>query len=570
MPLITNADEIKRAAEIADVIGRRIVLKPSHGHLEGSCPFHSSRSGRSFHVNPAKQSWYCWGCRKGGTAVSFLMDFEHLDYPGALELLAAECGIAVEYASGGPVPDGQHHAPPRQMLQEAVYKACHWYESQLRASSGKAAMEYAAARGLKPAILEKYNIGYAHGATVSESADTALLEAAGILHRTGDGRLVDRLAGRLVIPLCDTGGRPVAFTGRLISSADAPKYVNTPETPLFHKGRLLFGYHHAHDMLRSRLRRRIVYIIEGQLKCIAMLEAGYPCVAAGGTAFTPSQVALVSHLADKAVIVPDPDEAGEKAAVEIASALRSAGLEAAIGLLDRSANNLKDPDDFMARGLDIKVDEFPVVAWLYRRIANDRVQTVEEAARVCREVVPFIRANPMPAVVELELRQLSKLSGLPVAALEPAQNPQVPMMPPRQPQQEQQEGVAISTAMTSDRMLIAQCLQVGPQNNPDWPAYLPILELPPFCYTAIKDLLWTFRYSVMHGVSVADALAMTVPADRLPYYQYWLSVDIGDPPTQETAAQLAAELVQEGRDRLSVSAAQSGAVDLAQTIQAWR
>ena len=573
--MITNAEEIKRAADIADIIGRRIPLKPArHGnHLEGSCPFHQSASGKSFHVTPDKNSWWCWGCRVGGNAVKFIMDYEHVDYPTALEIIASESRVTVQYDRAPYTPGAPKPQVARQDILSVLDKVCCHYEQNLRKPQNEKALEYIIRRGFTEEIIKKYRIGYAMGASVlTIGIDQESLVAAGVLKVSDTGNRYDPLDGRITIPIYDNAKHPVGFTGRLIGPADnRPKYLNTADTAVFKKGRTLFGWYAAQKMLRSIFTGKKIYLIEGQLKAIALCEAGYPAIAAGGTGFTDQQAALISRLSDKAVIVPDPDEAGAAAAMSTARTLRKAEIDVEIGELDRSMDpTAKDPDDLMAQGLPVRIDTESIILYLYSRISKGKCTTATEARQVSKEIVPLILEHPLPAVRTIELRELSQLSGIPESALA-----STPMSDNRLPvaavanQQPAQPASPIALDLPPERLLLAVILQVGPAGNPDWLYAVPVIELPPFIGKALSELLWTFRYAQRNQISVCDALPDTVEPARLPWYQYWLQADTNGELTTTRALALANEIITESRQLAAMEAARNNRLELSQTIANW-
>ncbi|MBQ7178475.1 MAG: toprim domain-containing protein [Victivallales bacterium] len=573
--MIINAEEIKRAADIADIIGRRIPLKPArHGnHLEGSCPFHNSASGKSFHVTPEKNSWWCWGCRIGGNAVKFIMDYEHVDYPTALEIIASESRITVQYDHAPYTPGAPKQQVARQDILSVLDQVCSHYEENLRKPQNARALEYIMKRGFKEETLKKYRIGYAMGASVlTIGIDQEALVAAGVLKVSDTGNRYDPLEGRITIPIYDNAKHPVGFTGRLLTPSDnRPKYLNTADTAVFKKGRTLFGWYAAQKMLRSIFGEKKIYLIEGQLKAIALCEAGYPTIAAGGTGFTDQQAALISRLTDKAVIVPDPDEAGTAAAVSTARTLRKAEITVEIGELDRTDDPLaKDPDDLWAKGLPIRIDAMSLMTFLYSGISKGRCQTAAEATLVSKNIVPIILEHPLPAVRTIELRELSELSGIPESALAttPTATIQLPAQIQTQPQPQAQP--LISLDLPPERLLVAVILQVGPAGNPDWLFSIPTIELPPMVGSALRELLWTFRYAFQNRLSICDALPLTVEPARLPWYQYWLQVDTNGELSTNRAIALSQEIIQDSRALSAMEAARQNKIELSQTIANWQ
>ena len=396
------------------------------------------------------------------------------------------------------------------------------------------------------------------------------LVAAGVIKVTDSGNRYDPLEGRIIIPIYDNAKHPVGFTGRLIGKAeDRPKYLNTSDTAVFKKGRTLFGWYAAHKMLQSLLVEKKIYLIEGQLKAIALCEAGYPAIAAGGTGFTDQQAALISRLSDKAVIVPDPDQAGEAAAVSTARTLRKAEINVEIGLLDRSEDPLaKDPDDLWAKGLAIRIDTMSLIRFMYYPIAKGRCTTSDQAKRVSRDIVPIIMEHPLPAVRTIEMRELADLSGIPESAL--ATTPAAAISQLQQPQQQEQAASVISLDLPPERLLLAVILQVGPAGNPDWLYTIPVIELPSMVGAVLREIIWTFRYAQLHRISVCDALPPTVDATRLPWYQYWLQADTNGEISTSRALTLAQEIIEDTRKAAAMDAARRNMLDLSQTIANWK
>ncbi len=554
MPRILNENEIKRAADVADIIGRRVPLKSarSGGHLEGSCPFHPSKSGRSFHVDPERGSWYCFGCSEGGSLADFLMKFENCDYPGALEIMASESGVEVQYAEGGRTEDGGSPKATRQQVLQALEAACRHYQERLK--KNPKAMEYLEKRGFGADVVSRWRFGYAFGSSVAAVASKEVLVAAGVL-KVGDrgGDFYDPLAGRVTIPICDHAGRVLGFTGRLIDgSADRPKYLNTGETMVFRKGRTLFGIREAKGLAKSGVKLPL-HVLEGQLKAVAVNEAGLPAVAAGGTAFTPEQAALAVGVSERVAICPDPDEAGLKSVLSNAPVLRDKEAEVYVGELevpDSVTEPVKDPDDLRAMGLPVRYQYYGLVDWLYSRLTEG--MTPEEGLKtVTRMLLPVIEAQPLAAIRWRELGRLAELSGIPETEWRSRD--------PRPEDRRQPEAsvvrreAEIDTAMSPDRVLLAAVLRGGAELG-GWESWIPWADLPGGLVAALAQVSHIRRYAASRGVSVADAVEAVADGPGLDYYRYWLSVDVG----RQDVAGLAASVSESWTRRMAARAAASG------------
>jgi DNA primase len=549
MPRIENETEIKRMADIAEIIGRRVVLKParSGGHLEGSCPFHASKSGRSFHVDAARGSWYCFGCSEGGGLADFVMKFEGCDYREALEIMAAESGVEVRYAASPAGSSDERPQATRQQVLQTLEAACRHYEEELERNA--AARAYLEKRGFGVEVVRRWRMGYARGNSVSSVAEASLLETGGVLKVSASGGVYDPLAGRITIPLCDHAGHVLGFTGRLMDAAsDRPKYLNTADTMVFKKGRVLFGMREARELLR-RQERPLLHIMEGQLKVIAAAEAGLAAVAAGGTAFTPEQAVLATGLSGRVAWCPDPDEAGVKAVLANAPTLRRAGAEVLAGELevpDSVEVPVKDPDDLRAMGLPVRYQYWSLVEWLFWKVSGGR-RTAEAIRDLSRTVVPIITAQPDLAIRWLEMRELARLSGVPESewgtqgAHEPSA-PSAPELPERAAE------TAVDPSMPPDRLLLATLLRAG---RTGWEAAMPWADLPPAVVAGLAQVSHILRLSAERGISTADAVEAVAAPPAVDYYRYWLAMEL---PSADPAA-VAAGIAAEHRRRLAAAAA---------------
>ncbi len=305
-------DEIKRRVDLAEIIGEHVALKRSGRGFLGLCPFHQEKSP-SFNVNPERGFFHCFGCNAGGNAFTFVMRMTGTTFPEAARALAARCGVEI--------PETSRAAEGLDRLAEVNELAGRLFAEVLATSPrGEPGRVYLEKRGLSRETVERFGIGFAPGeAWVEElekrGAARRDLVASGLLRAGREGRPVPLFRHRLVFPIRALGGRIVGFGGRLIADEPGPKYINTPETPLYRKGHHLYGLDIARDAVRSRGR---VVLVEGYMDAVALAQAGLGEVAAVlGTAVTPDQLRLARRFAERIVVCFDGDEAGRRAALRV-------------------------------------------------------------------------------------------------------------------------------------------------------------------------------------------------------------------------------------------------------------
>ncbi|MDP6572554.1 MAG: DNA primase [Rhodospirillales bacterium] len=312
-------DELRARAGLADVIARRVKLTRRGREHVGLCPFHKEKTP-SFTVNEEKGFYHCFGCGEHGSVIDFVMKTEGLAFPEAVERLAAAAGMEVPVDS----PEERERARRRQSLYEVVEAACVFFEKSLRMPEGGQAMAYLAGRGVDDAAQRRFRLGYAperRGALKAALAGHGITEeqmaAAGLVKHPEDGRpAFDYFRRRIVFPITDRRGRVIAFGGRILGDGE-PKYLNSPETPLFTKGRVVYGL--AQAAAAAREKGRIV-VAEGYMDVIALSGAGIDeAVAPLGTALTEDQMGELWRLAREPVLCFDGDAAGGRAAAAAAS-----------------------------------------------------------------------------------------------------------------------------------------------------------------------------------------------------------------------------------------------------------
>ena len=340
-------DELRARVTLADVVGKRVRLtRRGREHL-GLCPFHKEKTP-SFTVNEDKGFYHCFGCGAHGSAIDFVMHTEGLSFPEAVERLAGEAGLAVPAST----PESRERERKRQTLIDATEAACRLFERNLRLPEGRAAMEYLQRRGLRPETVERFRLGYAFdakgalkGALAREGIPEALLIEAGLLIKPEEeGRpSYDRFRGRVMFPIADRRGRVIAFGGRVLGEGE-PKYLNSPETPLFHKGSNLYALSHAIPAARAEGR---LVVGEGYMDVIALHQAGFAyTVAPLGTALTEDQLVLLWRLVREPILCFDGDLAGRRAAARAAERALPL-LKSGFGLRFAELPEREDPDSLI-------------------------------------------------------------------------------------------------------------------------------------------------------------------------------------------------------------------------------
>ena len=313
-------DELRNRLNIADVVARRVKLVKRGREHTGLCPFHNEKSP-SFTVSEDKGFFHCFGCGAHGDVIGFVMRTENAAFPEAVEKLAGEAGLQIPNMTREEREDGQK----RQTLHAVVEAAAEWFMLELMSPRGRTGRDYLAKRGMSVAVIERFRIGFAPEARTALKAallkqgfpEPLLLEAGLIRKRESDGETYDLFRNRVIFPITDRRGRVIAFGGRVLDPAPegAPKYLNSPETPLFHKGRNLYGYAQAMEGAR---KENLLVVTEGYMDAIAALAAGVPAVAPLGTALTEDQMRELWRLVPEPTLCFDGDSAGLRAAARAA------------------------------------------------------------------------------------------------------------------------------------------------------------------------------------------------------------------------------------------------------------
>jgi DNA primase len=345
-------ERVKQAVDIVDLVGSFIQLRRQGRNFVGLCPWHDD-SRPSLQVNPERQSFKCWVCDIGGDVFSFIMQMEGVTFPEALAMLAERAGIALKPSTPAA------GAAPGQFDKRTLYRVMAWVEQQyhdclLHQPEGEPGRQYLRERGLSAESIEQFHLGFSPEAwdwilrrAENKGPSAKMLESVGVIARgQNSGRPYDRFRGRALFSIRDSQGRPVGLGGRVLPSAAAgsgAKYVNSPETPLFSKSKLLYGL----DMARDEIRRsRTVVVMEGYTDCIIAHQFGFQnVVAVLGTALGPSHLQILKRFADRIILVLDGDEAGQRRANEVLELFVAEQVDLRIVTLPDE----KDPCDYLQR-----------------------------------------------------------------------------------------------------------------------------------------------------------------------------------------------------------------------------
>lgn len=335
-------ETIRERSSIVEVVSAHVALKKAGRGFSGLCPFHAEKTP-SFTVNEERGLYHCFGCGEGGTVFTFLMKVEGLDFRGAVEQLAQRAGVRLPEEDAGAGP-GRDERSRLFRLNEAAQRR--WVDS-LRAAEGAEARAYLERRGIGAEVVERYGLGFcpANGSSFlralggrRQAVDAAL--AIGLLGRRDDGRVYERQWGRITFPIRDGTGRIVGFGGRALGDRQ-PKYLNSPESPLFHKGSVLYGLYEARAAIREA---DTIVMVEGYMDAIALAQAGIGNVVANlGTALTEEQLRLARRFAAQVVVFFDGDRAGQAAAVRAFEVAARAGVWVSGAFLPDG----EDPDSFV-------------------------------------------------------------------------------------------------------------------------------------------------------------------------------------------------------------------------------
>ncbi len=408
-------DELLNRVDIVEVIDARVPLKKAGKDFKACCPFHDEKTP-SFTVSQTKQFYHCFGCGKNGSAIGFLMEFDHMSFPEAVTELAGRAGLTVPVEAGAAMPDSGGNA-----LLDLLNEAGRFYRLQLRShpNAGKA-VEYLKGRGLSGEIAQDFSLGFAPEgwdnlvkALGKDDATRDQLVAAGLAARKEGGGYYDRFRNRVIFPIHDHRGRIVGFGGRVMDPKDEPKYLNSPETSLFHKGRELYGLFRARDAIKKSGR---VLVVEGYMDVVALAQHGIDyAVATLGTAATRDHLDRLYRHAPEVVFCFDGDRAGREAAwraLEVTLPLLHEGRQASFLFLPDG----EDPDTLVRKeGREAFESRLKSARSLPDYLIESLVQKVDLGrldgrARLVELARPYLSKLAPGALRELMLDRISGLS----------------------------------------------------------------------------------------------------------------------------------------------------------------
>ena len=411
-------DEVRSRTDIVELVGEYVRLKRQGSNFSGLCPFHDEKTP-SFNVNPGMGIFKCFGCGVGGDAFKFVMQIENLTFPEAIRLLAERAGVVL--------PETEQDTAKFSEI-ESIYHALRfagrYFYSQLTASDeGKEGLAYLLNRGFTEATIKKYGLGYASpawdgllSAATREHITPSVLEKAGLIipRREKEGHY-DRYRDRVMFPIFSHIGKVIGFGGRILNSADnQPKYINSPETQVYHKSSVLYGLYHGKNTIR---KKEEVILVEGYTDVLALHQAGLEhAVATSGTALTGDQIKLIKRYAQRVLVLYDADSAGAKAALRGIELLLKQG----ITVYGLELPQGEDPDSYVrnngAKAFEeyIQTKKKDFISFMYA-LAKRRGQldTPEGEAQVTREIVEKIAQMPDPSMYDPFIRKASQVLDIP-------------------------------------------------------------------------------------------------------------------------------------------------------------
>jgi DNA primase len=393
----STAERVKQQADIVRVVGEYVRLKKTGKDFSGLCPFHQEKTP-SFTVSPIKQIFYCFGCGKGGDIFNFVMEMERCEFPDALRLVAEKCGISIPKPKPSS-PAERTQSSVRTTLVEMHREAQTFFVKQLQGTAeGKLARAYLEDRGLDKATTERFGIGYAPSggdmllSHLKGKYAERLLAESGLVSRGEGGRLFDRFRRRITFPITNESGKIVAFGCRSLGD-DQPKYLNSPETPIYSKSNVLYHLDRAKEALR---RSDFAVLVEGYMDAIAVARAGISNVVAScGTSLAEPQIKLLGRFTKRVIVNYDPDTAGQAATERSIAILLEQDFEVRVLALPGKA----DPDKFIReQGADAYMkllkESPPYVDYLIGRARQMDMTTAEGKLRAVNFLLPYVQKIP--------------------------------------------------------------------------------------------------------------------------------------------------------------------------------
>ena len=395
------AERVKQQADIVRVVGEYVRLKKTGKDFSGLCPFHQEKTP-SFTVSPIKQIFYCFGCGKGGDVYNFVMDMEKCEFPEAVKLVAEKCGISIPRPKERSA-EGRKESLERAVLLEMHREAQTFFVKQLDGTlEGKAARAYLEDRGLDKDAMSRFGIGYSPSGGdallrhLKAKYPEKLLVESGLISRDQGGKLFDRFRRRITFPIANESGKIVAFGCRGLGD-DQPKYLNSPESPIYSKSNVLYHLDRAKEGIR---RQDFAILVEGYMDAIAVARVGISNVVAScGTSLAEQQIKLLGRFTKRVVVNYDPDAAGQSATERSLSLLLEQDFEVRVLVLPSVGDKKADPDLYIReKGADEyqkRLKEAPsYVDYLISRARQMDLSTGEAKSRAVNFLLPYVQKIP--------------------------------------------------------------------------------------------------------------------------------------------------------------------------------
>lgn len=394
-------EEIKSVANVYDVISEYLDLKKVGTSYSALCPFHSEKTP-SFYVSPQKNIWKCFGCGKSGNAISFLVEYEGISYSQAIIKLAEKYGIKVKFS-------GKENFKEKSQILNILEKVAKFYKEQLKFYPKP--RKYLLDRGINPSTIDKFDIGYSPEDDSfikfieKENIDKNLLVDAGIISSIDSKK--DKFSGRIIFPIKDLSGKVIAFGGRVIDDNKSPKYLNSPETKVYHKSEVLYGLYEAKEYIREE---NFAVIVEGYFDVISPYQVGLKNIVASlGTAFTQKQAKLLKKFTDKVYLMFDSDKAGKQAVVRASKIFLSEGIEVYYTPLED-----KDPDLLAKKGYKVLKEKLQkgenFLDFLIKTLKN--TESREKRASLIKIVLDILSTAKDKILISEYINILSKETGM--------------------------------------------------------------------------------------------------------------------------------------------------------------
>jgi DNA primase len=411
-------EKLQNSVDIVDVIGERIDLKRSGSNYKARCPFHDEKTP-SFMVSQAKQIYKCFGCGASGDSIKFVMSYENLSYPDAIRHLASRHGIEIVEEYSDRTYD-KSEDDKKELFRILNKYACDFFHENLIKEINTDTSEvaqYLKKRKLSRDLVEKFKLGFApdqwnllkEEKRFSGQSEEILIEA-GLRKKNEKGNVYDQFRSRLMFPIFDAMGNVAAFSGRSLSDEVQPKYLNSPETPVYKKNEVLYGLFQAMDTVR---KTKEIILVEGNIDIITMHKFGFTnTVAICGTSFTENHARLIKRNADKITILLDGDEAGKKSALKTAEILAETGMVPGIVLLPGDS----DPDSFLYSQGKVSMEELlsaPLnLVDLVIQLGGGRKSNANEKAHLVKNLIGSLKHIKDPVVLDLYTKEASQKSGV--------------------------------------------------------------------------------------------------------------------------------------------------------------